>query len=231
MPSEKPFRIVGYIPSFEGDGTEAEKRDSHLLYCADADMSFFADDYGLYAYAVAPMPEGRADIERLVKYSTDESKDVRYELQNGVCYELSIISELLALLGDVFFWIGIGFAIFAALLFSNFIGTSVAYKKQEIGILRAIGSRSNDVFRIFFSESFIIAMINFVISTVGTALLVAIINLGLRDSTGLLITILGFGVRQIALLFLISVGVAFLASFLPVRRIAAKRPIDAIRDR
>ena len=232
MPSEKPFRIVGYVPTPEGEWTEADKRDSRLLYCADADIAFLTDDdHGMYAYAVAPMPDSRAEVERLVKYSVDESSDVRYELQNGVCYELSVISELLAILGDVFLWIGVGFAVFASLLFSNFIGTSVAYKKQEIGILRAIGSRSNDVFRIFFSESFIIAMINFAISAVGTALLAALINSGLRESSGLLITILGFGVRQIALLFLISVGVAFLASFLPVRRIAAKRPIDAIRDR
>ena len=225
------FRIVGYIPTNVGNVDEADKDEAFLLYCADEDISFLAEDYGLYAYAVAPMPESRADVERLVKYSVDESSDVRYELQNGVCYELSVVSELLAVLGDVFLWVGVGFALFAALLFSNFIGTSVAYKKQEIGILRAIGSRSNDVFRIFFSESFIIAMINFVISALGTALLAALINSGLREETGLLITILGFGARQIALLFLISVGVAFIASFLPVRRIAAKRPIDAIRDR
>ncbi len=231
LPSEKPFRIVGYIPIPEGEWTEAEKRDGRLLYCADEDFAFLTEDHGLYAYAVAPMPVGRGEVERLVRYSVDESRDFRYELQNGVCYELSVISELLALLGDVFLWIGVFFALFAALLFSNFIGTSVAYKKQEIGILRAIGSRSNDVFRIFFAESFIIAMINFVISAIGTAALAALINSGLRESSGLLITVLSFGVRQIALLFLISVGVAFLASFLPVRRIAAKRPIDAIRDR
>ena len=30
---------------------------------------------------------------------------------------------------------------------------------------------------------------------------------------------------------IISVGIAALASFLPVRRIAAKKPIDAIRDK
>ena len=231
MPTERDFRVVGYVPIPEGEMTEAEKRDSNLLYCAEEDFDFLTDDHGLYAYAVAPMPTSRAQVEQLVRLSIEADKDYRYELQNGVSYELSIISELLAVLGDVFLWIGIFFAIFASLLFSNFIGTSVAYKKQEIGILRAIGSRSNDVFRIFFSEAFIIAMISFAISALGTGLAAALINLSLREGTGLLVTILGFGIRQIALILLISVGVAFLASFLPVRRIAAKRPIDAIRDR
>ena len=114
---------------------------------------------------------------------------------------------------------------------ANFIATSISYKKQEIGILRAIGSRSNDVFRIFFSESFIIAMINFVLSSIGTLAITLCINAVIRSETGLLITILNFGIRQLALLLAVSIAVAAIASFLPVRKIAAKRPIDAIRNR
>ena len=134
-------------------------------------------------------------------------------------------------MAKVFLWVGIGFAVFAALMLANFIGTSIAYKKQEIGILRAIGSRGNDVFRIFFSESFIIAMINFVLSFAGTFAVTAFINYKLREAVGVLITVLTFGVRQIALLLVVSVAVAAVASFIPVKRIASKRPIDAIRNR
>ena len=130
-----------------------------------------------------------------------------------------------------FFWIGIGFAAFAALMLANFIGTSISYKKQEIGILRAIGSRSNDVFRIFFAESFIIAMINFVLSSIGVFAATVIINQLMRIEVGILITILSFGIRQLLLLLAVSIFVAFIASFLPVQRIASKRPIDAIRNR
>ena len=48
---------------------------------------------------------------------------------------------------------------------------------------------------------------------------------------GVLVTVLSFGVRQVALLLIVSIFVAFAASFLPVKRIASKRPIDAIRGR
>ena len=122
-------------------------------------------------------------------------------------------------------------AVFAALMLANFIATSISYKKQEIGILRAIGSRSNDVFRIFFAESFIIAMINFVLSAIGVFAATTIFNLVLRRDVGILITILNFGARQILLLFAVSILVAAIASFFPVKRIASKRPIDAIRNR
>ena len=116
-------------------------------------------------------------------------------------------------------------------MLANFIGTSISHKKQEIGILRAIGSRSNDVFRIFFSESFIIAAINFILSSTGVFAATAIINNLLRERLGILVTVLNFGVRQILLIFAVSIAVAVIASYLPVKRIASKKPIDAIRDR
>ena len=116
-------------------------------------------------------------------------------------------------------------------MLANFIGTSISYKKQDIGILRAIGSRSNDVFRIFFAESFVIALINFVLSVIGVGAVTAFINYKLRESLGILITVLDFGVRQITLLATVSLLVAFVASFFPVKKIASKRPIDAIRNK
>jgi AGZA family xanthine/uracil permease-like MFS transporter len=75
-------------------------------------------------------------------------------------------------------------------MLSNFIATSISLKKQEIGILRAIGSRSNDVFRIFFAEAFIIAMINFFLAIVSTGVVAGVINSILRDDIGILITML-----------------------------------------
>ena len=114
---------------------------------------------------------------------------------------------------------------------ANFISVSISYKKQEIGILRAIGSRSNDVFRIFFSESFVISVIEFVLTSVLCLVVVMIINNVLRSQIGILITILHFGIRQVILTLVISVAVAALASFFPVKKTASKKPIDAIRNR
>ena len=156
---------------------------------------------------------------------------MRYELQNPVTFELEGIHEVLLVLADVFLYVGIALAAFASLMLANFIGTSIAYKKQEIGILRAIGARSGDVFRIFFSEGFVIAMINFILSAAGTFAAVSIINYLLRSETGILITILTFSFRQVALLFAISLAAAAVSCFLPVRKIASKKPIDAIRGR
>jgi ABC-type lipoprotein release transport system permease subunit len=52
----------------------------------------------------------------------------------------------------------------------------------------------------------------------------------LRNNAGLLITILTFSIRQVGLLLLVSLFVAFVATFFPVKRIAAMKPINAIKN-
>lgn len=187
---------------------------------------------GTYSFAVGNMPESLDDIRQNVRFSNEYEIDgVKFILKNNVTEQLDWIDEMLSVLGRVFLYVGIGFAVFASLMLSNFIGTSVAFKKQEIGILRAIGSRSNDVFRIFFAEAFIIAMINYVLSVVGTLSVTLFINSMLRNSAGLLITFLNFGIRQVALLLAVSLFVAVISTFIPVKKIASMKPIDAIKNR
>lgn len=220
------YTIVGYI--------DAEKYPnlSSVVLATEKDCADVVEtDNGPYAYCIGKMPEERADIEKLISYCYREDSNIRYSMQNSVTYQLDGLNDAFVEVAKVFLYIGLGFALFAAIMLANFIGTSISYKKQEIGILRAIGSRSNDVFRIFFSESFIIAFINFLLSSIGVFAATTIINAVIRKEMGLYITVLNFGVRQVALLLAVSILIAAAASFIPVKRIASKRPIDAIRDR
>ncbi len=189
---------------------------------------------GDYSYVVAPMPKDSAGVHAISVFSYENSHYdgmARFALKNSVTEELNMIDGILEVLGQVFLWVGVGFAVFASLMLSNFIATSISHKKQEIGILRAIGSRSSDVFMIFFAESFIISMINFTLSLATTGVTVYILNSIFRNDVGLLVTFLSFGVRQVALLLGVSLVVAIIATFFPVKKIASMKPIDAIKNR
>ena len=227
--NETGYKIVGVI------NTDTEKNEDWYYTVVSNDNLFktlmSGVETGEYDHVIAAMPDTKAEITKLVEYCNRTDTNIRFEMENAVTYELDTINSVLKIVSKVFLFIGIGFAIFAALMLANFIGTSISYKKQEIGILRAIGSRSNDVFGIFFSESLIIAVTNFLISSVGVGVVTFVINTFLRKSAGILITILHFGIRQVVLLFVVSIGIAALASFIPVKKIASKRPIDAIRNR
>lgn len=187
-------------------------------------------DDGIWAFAIAAMPKDQNAVKKLVELSYDESGDLNFALRNQVMNTLENFNSFIESGAKIFLYIGIGFAIFSALLLMNFISVSISYKKREIGILRAVGARSSDVFRIFFSESFIIALINYVLAVIGTIVAVVSINRWMR-SGGVNVTLLGFGFRQLIFMFAVSFLVAAVASFIPVWLIARKKPVDAIKDR
>jgi len=222
---EDGWRIVGYIDSAKAPGYSGTAVLPKEYY------NLVHEYRGLYEFAVGNMPRDKAEVTKLVTYCYDGEDGVQHNLQNPAVYELDVVNGVLDVLSKVFLYVGIGFALFAALLLANFIATSISYKKQEIGILRAIGSRSADVFRIFFSESFIIASVNFLFSAVLSGVITVVVNYAIRRSTGVLVTVLHFGVRQVLLLGVVCLAVAAAASFVPVQRIASKKPIDAIRNK
>ena len=203
---------------------------------------------GIWAFAVAPMPVDSKAIEQLVNISyfgldgirytsmTKEEKaaltepDLEFSMQNQVMNTLDNFNDFIETGAKIFLYVGIGFAVFSGLLLMNFISISISYKKREIGILRAVGARSSDVFKIFFSESLIIALINYVLAIAATLTAIFVINRWMRGE-GINVTLLNFGLRQLGLMLAVSVGVALLSSFLPVWRIARKKPVDAIKDR
>ena len=131
----------------------------------------------------------------------------------------------------VFFYVAIAFAVFASLLLMNFISTSIAHKKREIGVLRALGARGGDIFGIFLNESTIISLINFALSSIATYIICKVTNPLIICKLGANLVLLNFGVRQLLLILAISWGTAFLASLIPSIKISKKRPIDAINNR
>lgn len=185
---------------------------------------------GIWSFAISPITSDSSLVEKLVNISYDESGDIKFGMNSSIMGTLNSFNAFIEIGAKIFLYIGIGFALFSAFLLMNFIATSISYKKREIGILRAVGARSSDVFKIFFSEALIIALINFLLSAVAVILATIGIN-NLMRNEGIRITLLSFGIRQLALMLLISVAVALIASFLPVNRIARKKPVDAIKDK
>ena len=207
--------------------------DKENSYVPDYTEERVEHEPGMYAFAIAPIAANdAAAIQKLVEfsYADVDTTDFLYEMQNAVMYTLGNFNEMIEILSQVFVWVGLGLAVFASFLLMSFISTSISYKKREIGILRAVGARSSDVFKIFFSEAFIIALINFVLAIAASVTTVILLNHYMR-SGGINITLLSFGPLQIGMMLGISVLVAVLASFLPVYRIAHKKPVDAIKDR
>ena len=186
---------------------------------------------GYMDFLIAPMCDDNT-LKNVISYTyNDGLPNIDYGLRNQIMPMLETVNSVVFTLKDVLFWLGIGFALFAAAMFSNFIATSIANKKREIGILRAVGARGIDVLKIFLNEGFIIALCNACISMIVCFIGVQYMNHFINDSFSVIVTIFHFGLSQVMYIILVSVLVALLASAIPVYKISRKKPIDAIKNR
>lgn len=191
---------------------------------------FQADGETKYRFAICRLAKDKADIRKAVDASFEESDGVRYGLQNYITRTESSVGDIIKSLAKVFLYVGIGVFVFALILFTNYISVSISYKRREIGILRAVGARSSDVFGVFFNEAMVIALIVFLLAAIVGGLSVGAANNSLRNEYNMPITLLNYGIRQVVIIFFGCMLTAAAASFVPVMKTARKKPIDAIRN-
>lgn len=153
--------------------------------------------------------------------------DVVYGLTNNIYQQLQFFLDMIKEMQTIFLIVGAVVGVFAALMLLNFISVSISAKRKDIGILRAVGARGSDVFKIFFAEALIIALICFVIATVGAFVVCNILNASLVEIISM--KLLNFNVINVLLILGISLGISLIATFFPVFIASKKSPVDSIR--
>ena len=235
------FEIVGFYYSLSD-----QYRNESGYYCSQG----FYDRANVYAYdsytettkyvpeedatydnIFVPFEKSQSAIKELFDklLVTNPVNDVVYGTQNFLFMAVTNVNDLIDNLSMIFLVVGIVLAVFSALLLFNFISMSISNKKKEIGILRAVGARGTDVFKIFLSESGIIVGICTVLALVGSFILSFVLNNILKANAGLNVTLFVFGPLSILLMVGIAVVVAIISTFLPVYFAARKKPVDSIR--
>lgn len=175
-----------------------------------------------------PISSSEKEIIKLDKDYPFESNLSLKSTYSADIYEMLTFTKSLK---KLFFYASLIFLIFAILLISNFIVNSIQYRKKEIGILRALGSRSFDIIKIFLWEGLTIALIS---GTIASILLVIVSNLCnnfLTSTMGLLFAPFQVGIRQFVVLYVFVLVVSIIASIIPIIRISKMKPIDAILNK
>jgi len=239
---EKSFTIVGIVTSTE-EGMEDklyvsdsvlqswwDEQKLNVDYYSMNETKYVEEPGAVYGHLFLPYDKSEAqtqtfwDMYQSKEYADDDS---RIKPTGVFIDRLEMIDSMVKELSKVFLYVGLVLAVFAALLLSNFISVSISQKKKEIGILRAVGARSLDVFKIFFSESFVISAICVLIATVGSNVICTILNTEVAAELGASLFV--FGIPSFAVLILIAVLTTIIATFLPVWNAARKKPVESIR--
>lgn len=227
--------IIGYYIEQRNGGSY-----SMGIYCTDNDFdTFVASSYSTQTteYSLADsdayykcifVPTSSSDIFSDIEVLNNDS--TIYSISNTLYNSLSAITSLVGMLKKVFFWIGLVLAAFSALLLFNFITVSISSKTHEIGVLRAVGARGKDVFKIFFSESLFISLLAFIIALIGAIIVVVNLNTYISNELTFTLHLLDFGILSVLIMLAIAVAVAVVGTFIPVTLISRKKPVDSLRS-
>ena len=179
---------------------------------------------GMYALAGRP----RSSAEAAVLYELLKSGE--YLVYTDAVTQVEDYRETIGGFTGAFVGVGAAFAVFAGALIFQFINLSIESKRGQVGILRALGARSADVCRIFFSESFILALVSVAVAIPATIGLSYAVNKILAELFLIRIAVLNFTIWMPVSIFLLGFVIALVATVVPVLKEARKAPIDAIRD-
>lgn len=232
-----PVKIVGLVftPTYDGLISYANKNlvetiRSHSFYGNSKSyyVSYYQDKNILNKFL-----NYCVELEKPFKDGRDYDK-----IPNGTYYinfknnsltSVGFYSDMILFLTKTFIITGVIIALFSMLLFYNFMSISINNKKREIGILRAIGAKRSDVFKIFYIEATIIALINFVLASILTFVASFFVNRPIYNN--LSFKLMNPNYLIVLLILAIAILASFISSLLPVIKIANKKPIEAISNK
>lgn len=174
-----------------------------------------------------PMTDKKDFNNIIEKFGIDENFSIKSTYSNEVAGEKGIFDGLKKLA----FYASIIFLVFSIFLITNFMITSIIYRKKEIGVLRALGARSKDVSSIFIWEGVVMAFISGTIASILLVVVTNLMNTFIKSQMSIITTPFLVGIRQFIVIYVLVFAVTMIASILPIIKISKMKPIDAILNK
>ncbi len=159
-------------------------------------------------------------------------RDIGYK---GVYVNEAYLARLLSIereiskVSNIFEIFLVFFIIIMVIMVINLISISILSRKKEIGILKALGAKNRDIFAIYFSESFILAVSVFLLSLGGAIGGIAFLDKDFRTGSTLPVTVIKTDVFIVLTILAASFAAIFLATLIPLNKIKKMNPVDSIK--
>jgi len=215
------FKIVGYtnvdsnISYYINDGLLEKTLDvKHIIVSIFTSLS---DDITLN--------------KKLVEISNDKNLDenfifpIRYWIYDDILSPSNVTAFMLSRIGLL---ASIAFLLFAMLMIMNYLSSIISSSRRQIGVLRALGTGNREIFGIYSVESVIIGLVAFILATLVTFGVASLLN-SIFSYSYLNAKLFTIDWRSVLILFVTSLGSAFLGSLIPIIRLIRKKPIEIIR--
>ena len=216
------FQVIGVLKEASGSGVGMDLRDSAVIPVAPAQNLF--DSPSLFRVMVEAdghnaIPRAEKAIIDILRTRHNGEEDVTVITQNAMLETFNtILGSLTLAVGGI---AAISLAV-AGVLIMNVMLVAVSQRKTEIGLLKAIGSPSIQILRLFLAEACMLALLGAIIGLI----------LGFAGVWGLATALPDFPIRvplwaPIAATAT-SLGTGLVFCFIPARRAAKLDPVLAL---
>jgi putative ABC transport system permease protein len=227
----RQFEVVGILKS------RGSKQDDMM---AGMDMNLYQDLTGQMKgapQAIAKIAAGYSvdQVAKNIKTNLEENAKKRAGQEGGSAYSVltsealgSIVGSIMGIIQVVVFAFGSIAVAVGGIGIMNTMYTSVRERTREIGILKAVGAKSQTIILIFLMEAGIIGLIGGIGGMIpGLGLAKLIQAYGQVHPLFYIEASVTPGIILFGLLF--SFGVGCLSGFFPARSAAKLKPVDALR--
>ena len=156
-----------------------------------------------------------------------ETVDALAAVENSFVFETSLIQNFIIRLIDQLTALPIAVAILSlfasAVIIANTVSLATLERRREIGIMKAIGLRANQVLSLLLLENGILGLIGGILGcTIGTTLSIVAL---LSDTTGAA----QFPILTLLSLLLLAIGIAVVATLITAVGAAREKPLIVLR--
>lgn len=159
------------------------------------------------------------------------SDNNEYSIHTPYSEEILTVLDTIKLFKNISYYVSIILLVFTTILISNFIYTSINYNKKNIGILRSLGARQNDVIKIFIWEGIIIAISSWISSTILLILTSNWLNNTIMSGTDFILTPFIINIWIIILMLIIISIIIVISSIIPLSKLSKMKPVDVIYNK
>lgn len=224
------FEVAGVLKRL---GT-AEGRDRSIVINEDVMRDLFnkSESYNMIVAQVNEPEEVERVVEQ-IEQKLRRSRDVEegkedFSVQSSVSF-IESLNSILSIVQSVLVGIAGISLLVGGIGIMNTMYTSVLERTKEIGIMKAIGARNEDILGIFLVESGMLGMVGGLIGIILGMGLAKIVEIGATAALGSTLLKADFSWTLILGALLFSFIVGSLSGLLPAMQAANLKPVDALR--
>jgi putative ABC transport system permease protein len=222
--NDMDFRVLGIL---EPIGNEADDSTIYITRKAGDDLLNYEDSVNYIMVRTKADTDNKDTVKRIERLLTKTREEENFMIISADDF-LELITRLLTLIKVILATIASISVVVGSLGVINSVYTSVLERTREIGVLKSIGAKINDITFIFVLESLLLSLAGGVIGFglgVGIAKGVSLY----AASAGFDMFTISITVEIVLLALILSVIVGIVAGLFPARSAAKLNPVNALR--